>query len=182
MISQFSGEIGDSTLKDLHNFPKDVYPLGRLDKDSEGLLILTNDKKLNNKLLNPKFKHKRTYFAQVEGIPSKKAMQDLQKGIQIKTHFTLPCQAEIIPEPKNIQERNPPIRFRKNIPTTWVSMTLIEGKNRQVRRMLAKVGFPCLRLIRVSIENLSLKQMKIGDVMEISQINIYQKLKLNGIN
>ena len=160
MLSQFSREGNHQTLADLDfKFQKEVYPVGRLDADSEGLLLLTNDKTLNHKLLDPKFKHKRVYLAQVEGIVTQEAKTILEKGVSItvdgKKHQTLPCSAELLPatfgdEPGDVPERKPPIRFRKNSPTSWIKLTLHEGKNRQVRKMTAAVGFPTLRLIRIS--------------------------------
>ena len=174
VLSQFTKEAPHhQTLADFYNFPKDVYPVGRLDKDSEGLLLLTNDKILNHKLLNPKFRHQRTYWVQVEGIPTKEAIQQLQKGVSIKLkkglYKTLPAKASIFSDAPAVPDRNPPIRFRQNIPTTWLSITLIEGKNRQVRKMCAKVGFPVLRLMRVSIEKLNLGNLQPGDVRMFSK-------------
>ena len=186
MLSQFSREVESHiTLADLdYAFDKDIYPVGRLDKDSEGLLILTNDKKLTDKLLNPKNKHIRSYWVQVEGIPSAEALQKLQRGVEIKIkkkiHKCLPLQAKIIEEAP-AEERDPPVRFRKEIPTTWLNLKLTEGKNRQVRRMTAKAGHPTLRLLRNSIENLQLGDLRSGEVKEIGAKEIYQLLKLNKI-
>lgn len=179
MVSQFTGKEGESTLKDLNDFPKDVYPVGRLDKDSEGLLILTNDKNLNHRLLNPKFKHKRTYWVQVENIPTAQDLSKMNKGLEINVdgqmYKTLPCKSKIIHP--NIAERNPPIRFRKSIPTAWIELELIEGKNRQVRKMTAAIGFPTLRLIRVGIESLYLAEQE-TTVMEFDQKSLFQLLNL----
>jgi 23S rRNA pseudouridine2457 synthase len=158
VLSQFTKETENhKTLADLGlELPKDVYPVGRLDRDSEGLLLLTNDKTMNDKLLNPKFGHSRTYYAQVEGIPTAKSLELIKKGgIKIQDYQTLPADAKFITSPK-LPERFPPIRLRKSIPDSWISITLTEGKNRQVRKMCASVGNPCLRLVRYSIENLSL--------------------------
>jgi len=181
MVTQFSGE--GETLADIDfRFPKDVYPVGRLDKDSEGLLLLTNDKRLNHKLLNPKFAHQRTYWVQVEKIPLEEQLQQLSKGVVInlkgKTHKTLHAKIRLFEKPPQVWERDPPIRFRKNIPTAWLEMTLKEGKNRQVRKMTASVGHPTLRLIRHSIEGLNIDEMKIGGVLEINPKNIYKKLNM----
>ncbi|MFN4234829.1 MAG: pseudouridine synthase [Bacteroidia bacterium] len=182
MLSQFSKDGNNATLSDLFNFPKDVYPVGRLDSDSEGLLILTNDKNLNYKLLQPKFKHRRTYWVQVDGAINNEALEKLQKGVIIKIngkdYKTLPSEVRILENPINIDERNPPIRFRKNIPTSWIELTLTEGKNRQVRKMTAAVGFPTLRLIRVKIKQLELFPMRSGEVKEISRNEIYRLLGL----
>ncbi|MFZ5554797.1 MAG: pseudouridine synthase [Bacteroidota bacterium] len=183
MLSQFTREGSHATLADLEfTFPKDVYPVGRLDSDSEGLLLLTNDKKINALLLDPKQKHQRTYLVQAEGDITDKALLELQKGVEIningKTHKTLPAKAHKIPEPAEIPERNPPIRFRKSVPTSWIQLTLTEGKNRQVRRMTAKTGFPTLRLIRIQMEQLTLSPLKPGDVMELDRNTVYEKLGL----
>lgn len=180
VLSQFSAHQGKATLADHFGVPKDVYPVGRLDYDSEGLLILTNDASLNHRLLNPKYKHEREYWVQVEGSITKEAIDNLQKGVVIsidgKQYKTLPCKASLFTESPSVFERNPPIRFRKNIPDSWISLTLIEGKNRQVRRMTAKVGFPTLRLIRYRIERLTLEGMRPGDMKELTKEEIYQAL------
>jgi 23S rRNA pseudouridine2457 synthase len=182
VLSQFSKEGNQATLADLYDFPKDVYPVGRLDSDSEGLLILTNDKNLNYKLLNPKFKHFRTYWVQVDGAINNEAIKKLKSGITIningKHHKTLPAKAKIIEPPIEIEERNPPVRYRKNIPTSWIEISLTEGKNRQVRKMTAAVGFPTLRLIRIKIEQLSLFPLKCGEVKELQKQEIYRLLGL----
>ncbi|RJP70094.1 MAG: pseudouridine synthase [Ignavibacteriales bacterium] len=167
MLTQFTDEQGRKTLADLFPFPKDVYPVGRLDMDSEGLVLLTNDKKLNHMLLNPKFAHEREYLVQVEGVPSKEAIKKLCDGVLIENKLTLPAKVKLVDPPKNIPERTPPIRERKNIPTSWLSISLIEGRNRQVRKMTASVGYPTLRLIRIRIENQLLKDLKPGEVREI---------------
>jgi len=176
VLSQFSDKENRVTLFSLYDFPKDVYPVGRLDLDSEGLLIITNDKFLIDYLLNPKNKHEREYFVQVEGIPSENDLQKLRNGIILKDGLTLPAKAKIIDEP-DFHPRFPPIRERKNIPTSWLSLTLIEGRNRQVRRMTAAIGFPTLRLVRVRINKLFLNEMKIGDVKEL-QMNEAKKMVL----
>jgi 23S rRNA pseudouridine2457 synthase len=180
VLTQFSPQDGKLTLKDYFDVPKDVYPVGRLDYDSEGLLILTNDASLNHRLLNPTYRHEREYWVQVEGTITKQATDDLQKGVVIsidgKQHKTLPCTAYVLTSPPTVSERNPPIRFRKNIPVSWISIALTEGKNRQVRRMTAKVGFPTLRLIRWRIENLSLQNIHAGDIKELSREEIYKSL------
>ncbi len=180
VLSQFQDENDRPTLKSLGDFPKDVYPVGRLDMDSEGLLILTNDVRVNYKVLNPKFSHEREYWIQVEGQIDLEAIQKLERGgIEIKVnkkkHLTLPAKASVIEEP-TLPERNPPIRFRQNIPTSWISLKLTEGKNRQVRKMTAKVGFPTLRLVRVAIEELRLDNMQVGETKEMNQNEIYHAL------
>ncbi len=177
-VSQFSGEENDLTLQNLiaenqlKNFPKDIYPIGRLDKDSEGLLLLTNDNQFKTKLLDPKNEHFKTYWVQVEGNISEDAIFKLKSGgIEIKhngkTHNCLPAKVSKL-ENMEIQERNPPIRFRANIPTSWIEIQLREGKNRQIRKMTAAAGFPTLRLIRVGIQKLKIKQFPLGTVTEIT--------------
>lgn len=183
MLSQFTKEGDHATLSDLeYQFPKDVYPIGRLDADSEGLLLLTNDTRVNSALLNPINAHERTYLVQVEGMIDDAAIQRLQKGLSIningKIYQTLPAGAMIIEEPDFIPERNPPIRFRKSIPTSWIKLTLIEGKNRQVRKMTAAAGFPTLRLIRSAIHLFSLKVMENGRVEEVEKAIFYSKTGL----
>lgn len=183
MLSQFGNLEGKPVLGDLYKFPKDVYSIGRLDTDSEGLLLLTNDKKLNHILLNPSFKHNRSYLVQVDGAINENAITQLESRLEItidgKPYLTLPAKVEILQDPPILPERNPPIRFRKNIPTSWIRLTLTEGKNRQVRRMTAKVGFPTLRLVRESIEGIILETMQPGEVLELSKDWVYDKLKIN---
>lgn len=180
-VAQFSGD--DSNLSELdYSFPKDVYPVGRLDKDSEGLLIITNDTHLHHRMTDPKFGHKRTYFVQVEGIPDENAIIRLREGVEItlpgkKKHLTFPAKAAIIPPPV-LPARNPPIRIRLTVPDTWISLTLTEGKNRQVRKMTAQIGHPTLRLVRAQIENLPLNNLRPGEVREYPQSEIYPLLNL----
>jgi len=146
------------------------------------LLIITNDKSLNRKLLNPKFRHRRTYYVQVEGIPSGTDLEQLSKGVEInidgKLYRTLPAVVEVIEREPNLPERIPPIRFRKNIPTTWLSITLMEGKNRQVRKMTAKIGYPTLRLVRYSIEKLNIDGFGSGEIRRINKDKIIKLLNL----
>lgn len=167
VLSQFTDEEGRRTLKSLFNFPKDVYPVGRLDMDSEGLLIITNDKFLTDYLLNPKNKHEKEYYAQVEGIPDYKSLSRLREGVIIEGKKTLPAKVKLIDAP-DFEPRIPPIRERKTIPTSWLSITITEGRNRQVRKMTAAVGHPTLRLVRVRIKNITLDNMKFGDVRKLS--------------
>lgn len=182
MLSQFTKEGDHATLAELLDFPKDVYPIGRLDADSEGLLILSNDKGLNHTLLTPSNQHKRTYYVQVEGTITPEAIAKLEKGVDInvdgKIFSTQPCKAEIIPTPAGIPQRNPPIRVRKTVPDSWLSITLVEGKNRQVRKMTAAVGYPTLRLIRIAIENLDIQGLLPRDVRELTRMEAYDKLKI----
>jgi 23S rRNA pseudouridine2457 synthase len=178
VLSQFSPVEGKQTLADYFNVPKDVYPVGRLDYDSEGLLLLTNDKSLNQLLLNPSKAHEREYWVQVEGNITSKALQQLSKGVSIsldgKPYKTLPARAVAIIGEPGLPLRNPPIRFRKNIPTSWLSLTLHEGKNRQVRRMTASVGFPTLRLVRWRIGNITLDNLQPGEFIVLSSSGINQ--------
>ena len=171
VLSQFTREEPEHrTLADLYDFPPEVYPVGRLDKDSEGLLLLTDDKKLNHWLLDPKNQHERSYWAQVEGIPDQGALEQLRRGVTIKVgkkpYTTLPCRVRLLEEAPNLPDRDPPIRFRKSVPTSWLELTLVEGKNRQVRRMCAAVGFPVLRLVRFRMELLELGGLLPGEVQQ----------------
>ncbi|MEJ5245836.1 MAG: pseudouridine synthase [Bacteroidota bacterium] len=181
VLTQFTPSDGRANLS-LFNFPKDCYPVGRLDYDSEGLLIITNDKSLNRKLLNPKFRHQRTYYVQVEGTPSGTDLEQLSKGVEInidgKLYRTLPAVVEVLEREPNLPERIPPIRFRKNIPTTWLSITLMEGKNRQVRKMTAKIGYPTLRLVRYSIEKLNIDGFGSGEIRRMNKDKIIKLLNL----
>lgn len=184
VLTQFSAEGEKKTLAHFFkNIPKDIYPVGRLDFDSEGLLLLSNDKKLTQQLLEPRNKHERTYYVQVEGQINEIARQQLEKGVTInvdgKLYKTLPAQAKIIDTEPNLPERNPPIRFRKNIPTTWLALTLHEGKNRQVRKMTAAVGFPTLRLVRYSIGTLSIDGWDSGQIEELNEQKIPLLLQKN---
>ena len=167
VLSQFTPESGHGAL-DTFGFPPGVYAAGRLDHDSEGALLLTDDGKLVKKLLDPEFEHPRTYLAQVDGQITEDAIRKLSKGVEIKGYHTKPCKAEIIAPPENLWPRNPPIRFRASIPTSWVKLTLIEGKNRQVRHMTAAVGFPTLRLIRIQIGKIPLGDLKPGEWKKIT--------------
>ncbi len=183
VLSQFSRELPQHrTLADVYNFPKEVYPIGRLDRDSEGLLILSDDKMLNHRLLDPKHRHWRAYLAQVEGLPTPEALRQLENGLRIrinkKDHRCLPAKARLLTTDPQLPERNPPIRFRQNKPTSWIELQLQEGKNRQVRKMCAAVGFPVLRLVRHRIERLYLGALGVGEVAEWSREKIYQALKL----
>lgn len=183
MLSQFTPQNGKACLKDFFDVPTDVYPVGRLDFDSEGLLLLTNDKSLNHRLLHPSFAHEREYRVQVEGLITNEALKLLADGITInvdgKPFRTAPGKASRLPEHIVIPERNPPIRFRQHIPTSWIKLVITEGKNRQVRKMTAATGFPTLRLIRYRLAGLSLDPMLPGDMIEMIQNDVYGKLGLH---
>ena len=164
VLCQFTpDQPGQRTLADF-GFPSNVYPVGRLDMDSEGLLLLSDEAGFNHRLLHPSAAHRRTYWAQVEGVPDEMAMQRLQGGgIEIQNYRTLPCGAKLLQLEPQVAERNPPVRFRKSIPTSWIELRLTEGKNRQVRRMTAAVGYPTLRLIRAAIGNFELGELDLGE-------------------
>lgn len=187
VLSQFTKEVPNHiTLKDFYDFPPEIYPVGRLDKDSEGLLILTNDNYLKHRLLDPAFQHKRTYFVQVERIPTEEALQQLRTGVKIRVkklpYFTKSTQVTLLEKAPILPKREPPIRTRLHIPTAWIELTIKEGKNRQVRKMCAVVGFPVLRLVRMGIENLVLGDLAQGEVRELEQEVIYKLVKLSGIS
>ncbi|MCG6135052.1 MAG: rRNA large subunit pseudouridine synthase E [Nostoc sp. LLA-1] len=181
VLSQFTQESPKHiTLKEYIQVP-DVYPVGRLDWDSEGLLLLTNDGQLQHRLAHPRFGHQRTYWVQVERIPDVDAINKLQTGVDIQDYRTQPAQVRLLLEAPHLPERHPPIRFRKNVPTAWLEMTLTEGKNRQVRRMTAAVGFPTLRLVRVSIASLNLDGLQLGQWRDLTspEVQLLHNLSKN---
>ncbi|MFZ5502068.1 MAG: rRNA large subunit pseudouridine synthase E [Pseudomonadota bacterium] len=161
VICQFSKDGLHPTLADYIAVPG-VYPAGRLDTDSEGLLLLTDDGKLQHRITDPQHKLPKTYWVQVEGTPDEAALNQLRRGVQLKDGMTLPAGAQLMDEPAQLWPRNPPIRFRKNIPARWLQLTIREGKNRQVRRMTAAAGFPTLRLIRYAIGGWTLDGIATG--------------------
>jgi 23S rRNA pseudouridine2457 synthase len=165
VLCQFTDESGRKTLKDYMSIP-DVYAAGRLDRDSEGLLVLTNDGKLQNKLANPIHKTDKCYWVQVEGEPSESSLQALRQGVKLKDGMTKRAHVERMAEP-SVWPRYPPVRFRQSIPTSWLSITISEGKNRQVRRMTAHVGHPTLRLIRYSIGQWTIDDIDNGCYREL---------------
>jgi len=168
VLSQFTRETGYLSLADFGPFPKNTYAAGRLDADSEGLLLLTNDNIIKHRITDPKFKHERKYFVQVEGFPDEGDRERLQKGVIIEGKRTKPAKVKILTHEPNLPPRDVPIRFRKNIPTSWIEIVLHEGRNRQVRKMTAAIGHPTLRLVRTSITFLSIHGLKPGMYREMT--------------
>jgi 23S rRNA pseudouridine2457 synthase len=170
VISQFTPDGSKNrTLADF-GFPPRVYAIGRLDADSEGLLLLSDEAPLNAKLLKPEHQHRRVYWSQVERVPTADALAMLAKGVVIEGRRTLPCTARVLDPQPAVAERDPPIRFRKSVPTCWIELELTEGKNRQVRRMTAAVGFPTLRLVRVRIGGFELGELAAGAWRELTAV------------
>jgi len=184
VLNQFSKERPEHiTLADFLKVQNDVYPIGRLDKDSEGLLVLTNDKSLNSRLLSPTKGHVRVYLVEVDGDISQEALSKINSGVDISIekgpYRTKSCHVKKLPKEPSLPERNPPVRFRKNIPTSWIKIELTEGKNRQVRKMCAAVGFPVLRLVRVQIGQLKIGKLDPGKYYEIKREELFEKLDLD---
>ena len=167
VICQFSRDGLHPTLADYISIPG-FYPAGRLDTDSEGLLLLTDDGKLQHRITDPKHKLPKTYWVQVEGVPDEAALQRLRSGVKLSDFTTQPAEARLMDEPADLWQRDPPVRFRKDIPTSWLQLTIREGKNRQVRRMTAAVGFPTLRLIRYAIGDWKLDGIAPGKWLNIN--------------
>ncbi|ASQ46369.1 pseudouridine synthase [Legionella clemsonensis] len=165
VVSQFTGEERDKTLADYIHLPN-FYAAGRLDKNSEGLLLLTNDGRLQHRLTDPKFRKEKYYWVQVEGIPQDKDLAPLRQGLAVRQIRYLPAKVRMINEP-DLWQREPPVRFRKSIPTSWLEIILQEGKNHQIRKMTAAIGFPTLRLVRHRIANWSLEDLQPGDYKRI---------------
>lgn len=154
----------------------EVYPVGRLDRDSEGLMLLTNHGRIQHQLSDPRYGHPRTYWVQVERIPTAAALEQLCQGVEIKQYRTRPAQVQRLLEDPDLPPRDPPIRYRKTVPTTWLEITLTEGRNRQVRRMTAAVGHPTLRLVRVAIAHLQLQGLQPGQWRELTTVEQQQLL------
>jgi 23S rRNA pseudouridine2457 synthase len=174
VLCQFTDTQGRATLAKYGPFPNDVYPVGRLDADSEGLVLLTNDGTLKHRLLEPRYKHPRTYLVHVERIPTEETLTALRSGVLIEGRTTLPADIQLIPHEPQLPPRPVPIRFRKNIPTAWLELTLREGRNRQVRKMTAAVGHPTLRIIRTRIGTLTLGTLQPGEHRTLSRDEILQ--------
>ena len=179
VLTQFTDEAGRATLKDFVKI-QGIYPVGRLDYDSEGLVLLTDDKSLQHRLSDPKFKIEKTYWVQVDGIPEEDALMQLQRGVMIKDVRTTPAKAKLLEEEPQVWERSTPIRFRKNIPTSWLEIKISQGMNRQVRRMTAAVGYPTLRLIRPSIGPLTLGDLQPGEYRELTPAEVAKLKGLTG--
>lgn len=181
VLSQFSDKEGRKTLKDVVRLPKDVYPVGRLDMNSEGLILLTNDKRLTDALLNPKYSHTREYFAFIEGTPTTAGLELLRNGVEIEGKMTLPASADILKRPPAVPERIPPPRTYDTHTYCWLRLTITEGRNRQVRKMTAKIGHPTLRLIRWKIANLSLDGLAAGEYRELKEVELKKLFRLLSI-
>jgi 23S rRNA pseudouridine2457 synthase len=162
VLCQFTGGAGRRTLADFVTV-EDVYPAGRLDYDSEGLVLLTDDGALQKRIADPRQRTKKIYLAQVEGIPDDEALARLRRGVRLRDGMTAPAGARLVEEPEWLWPREPPIRYRRNIPTAWLEITLTEGRNRQVRRMTAATGYPTLRLVRANIGAWSLDGLRPGE-------------------
>jgi len=172
VLSQFTPEGGRQTLKEFGPFPSDVYAAGRLDADSEGLLLLTNDNDLKHRLTEPKFRHSRTYNVQVERIPDESALRKLRDGVMIEEKKTSAAEVHVLNTEPELPPRPVPIRFRKSVPTAWLEITLSEGRNRQVRKMTAAVGHPTLRLVRTRIGSLSIEGLRPGESRRLTSEEI----------
>ena len=184
VLTKFTDEQHRPTLADYVQIPK-IYAAGRLDLDSEGLLLLTDSGSLSHRLTDPRFEHRRTYWAQVERVPDETALAQLRSGVELSENGqrwkTRPAQAKLLDAPPDLPEREPPIRFRKNVPTAWLQLTITEGRNRQVRRMTAAVGYPTLRLVRWAIGSLTLAGLQPGMLLPLSSAEVAALQKEMGV-
>ncbi|SET56580.1 pseudouridine synthase [Hymenobacter actinosclerus] len=171
VLTQFTDETGRQTLKDFVEVPG-IYPVGRLDYDSEGLVLLTDDKQLQHRLSEPRFKVPKTYWVQVEGEPTPEALENLRRGVDLKTGYTSPADVALLPEAPELWERSKPVRFRASIPTSWLQIRISQGMNRQVRKMTAAVGYPTLRLVRAAIADMDLGELQPGQWRELTNTEV----------
>lgn len=182
-LSQFTNEDDKKCLKDYFKVPNDVYPVGRLDYDSEGLLILTNDNHLKNHILSPKSKTQKVYYVQVENVPKRDNLNTLENGVVLnikgKDYKTAKCKVNFLPKELEMPERNPPIRFRQSIPTKWLEFYISEGKNRQIRKMTAKINCPTLRIVRYAIGAVNLDLLAGKSILELKRAEIYALIGLD---
>lgn len=180
VLTQFTDAEARATLADYIDAPN-VYAAGRLDRDSEGLLILTDDARLKTHLTEPRFAHPRTYWAQVERVPDEAALQKLRNGVLLNDGMTRPAQAKLLPADPDLPERSVPIRYRQNVPTAWLQLTLTEGRNRQVRRMTAAVGHPTLRLVRWAVGSITLAGLQVGEWRDLTEQEQRDLLRTTGL-
>jgi len=181
VLCQFRDDENRKTLAAFGPFPNDVYPVGRLDTDSEGLIVLTNDGALQHHLIEPKYGHPRTYLVQVENIPSQRGLEQMRQGVVIERRKTLPAEVTLLADEPVLPPRSVPIRYRKHIPTAWIRLTITEGRNRQVRKMTAAVGHPTLRLIRISIGPIALSGLQPGESRELRREEVVALFRYLGI-
>ena len=180
VLSQFTPESGHRSLKDFGPFPPDVYPVGRLDANSEGLLLLTNDNNVKHRLTTSRFSHERTYLVQIEKIPTETSLQQLRNGLLIEGRKTSPAEVRLLSVEPPLPSRPVPIRHRKNVPTCWLELKLTEGRNRQVRKMTAAIGHPTLRLVRTHIGFLSLDGLTPGESRVLDRKEVLRLMKAVG--
>jgi 23S rRNA pseudouridine2457 synthase len=185
VLSQFTPQAGRRTLSEFGPFPRDVYAAGRLDADSEGVLLLTNDNELTHRLTSPEFNHPRTYLVQIEHVPNEGALERMRRGLVIEGNKTKPAGVRRLTHEPSLPPRGVPIRFRKTVPTAWLEITLYEGRNRQVRKMTAAVGHPTLRIVRTKIGFLSLHGVEVGKSRRLTdgeKVRLRSSVRLPGVS